>query len=168
MKSYPDINVDPGFDQWIRATKDDVGVMSQKRGEGWSREKIFHDVSRYKFPGIDEATSQRAFKEWACWHDWFKAHPSPELLVFPGPICLSDGTTVSTEPHLSWHSMWAKLSTLAPRLPVNGEHSTANNATAAAADAAAAASAATAAAAGAASVAALRDLQHPARQALAG
>ena len=157
MKSYPDINVDPGFDQWIRATKDDIGVMSQKRVEGWSREKIFHDVSRYTFPGIDEATSQRAFKEWACWHDWFKAHPSPELLVFPGPIRLSDGTTVSTEPHLSWHSMWAKLSTLAPRLPADGEHLTAaalpNNATAAAVTAAAAA---------------LRDLQHPARQALAG
>ena len=161
MKSYPDVKDDPGFDSWIRATKDGQGVVSDKREEGWSRDKVFHDISKHVFTGIDTTEARTVLSTWDKWHTWFKAHPTPEMLSFPGPIVLCDGTTtVPTEPYLSWGDMWAKIMSLAP--PADGVVD------AAAVEDPNLATDANFTANAMAAAAALQDTRHPNRVALAG
>ena len=52
MKSYPCVEDEPGWEPWIRASRDSVGAETAKKVDGWNREKVFHDLARYKYVNL--------------------------------------------------------------------------------------------------------------------
>ena len=151
MQSYPSIQDDPGWEPWIRASKDSVGAETAKKVDGWNREKVFYDLTRYKYVHLNPVEAAAAKSEWADLHTWFKGHQTPEDLIMPGPIQLNADVSLSTEPYLSWADMWAKVSTLAPSAHTSETHESDRTRTSQPASA----------------VGALADLRHPDRQQLA-
>ena len=154
MKSYPCVEDEPGWEPWIRASRDSVGAETAKKVDGWNREKVFHDLARYKYVNLTPVEAAAAKSEWADLHTWFTGHQTPEDLNMPGPIRLNDDVSISTEPYTTWADMWAKLLTLSPGGNNRGPPPPASDVGALANQSASA-------------VGALADLRHPDRQRLA-
>lgn len=148
MKSYPDVNANPGWEDWIQAENSDEGASE---GKGWSCGKVFKDLKSYVFTGMNNADSKSAHDELDALHRWHLAHPTPDSLFFTDSIRLDTGQVIPAGPVLSWQEMWVKLKRLASHCAFdNGENIRQSEAQD-----------------GLSAAMAIRDLRHPDRQAIA-
>lgn len=101
MNCYPDVDDDPGAEEWLD-------------GEKWSMSRVFQDVEKvWRF---DNASMQEEYREqWGCLRRWQTAYSTADSVVLGREYNVGGGLTIGGTPPLPWAKMWEMLDSRAPR-----------------------------------------------------
>ena len=96
MKSYPDIRINPGVTDW-------------KEDSEWERERVFADLRRWQYHGLNASDAAAAKSSWVSLHRWHKSHPTADTVTIGEAVVVGDHELRS--PLLPWSDMWKALKT---------------------------------------------------------
>ena len=96
MKSYPDIQNDPGITEW-------------KEDSEWEREKVFGDLLRWQYSELNASNAAAARSRWDSLKRWHRSHPTADTVTVGEPATI--GTDELRSPLLPWADMWTLLKT---------------------------------------------------------
>eukprot|EP00965_Chrysotila_dentata_P183934 6073120-Pleurochrysis_carterae.AAC.1 len=91
MASYPDVDNDPGLDQWLDL-------------EEWKHEKVFQDITKkWKFK-----TANKQSEVWAALQQWHAAHNDSSSIVLGTPVIVAPDCELRSTLY-PWRQMWQIL-----------------------------------------------------------
>jgi len=102
MKSYPNIQNDPGVTDW-------------KEDSEWEREKVFGDLLRWQYSELNDSNAAVARSRWDSLKCWHRSHPTADTVTVGEPATI--GTDELRSPLLPWADMWTLLKTFVAPAP---------------------------------------------------